>query len=102
MAKLVDSIMDKVKFPDKIELSHADRQMLLKLAASVEELKARKAITGAQLNDTEERLSAQMQSLFKEAADRPAPLPEPVQPPEVNIDLTDLKHFQSIEGNDKG
>ena len=98
MANLVESIIDKVKLPDKIELSHADRQLLLKLSASVEELKTRKALTDAQLNAAEERLNTQMQRLFEEAANRPS---EPAQPPEINIDLTDLKHFISEETEQK-
>lgn len=39
MANLVETLMDKIKIPDKIELSQADRQLLQKLAADVEELK---------------------------------------------------------------
>ena len=42
MPNLVESFIDKVKTPDKLELSPADRQLLKKLIDSIETLKEKK------------------------------------------------------------
>lgn len=98
MANLVETLMDKMKVPEKLELSQADRQLLQKLAASVDELKAKKTITEQQLNEAEERLLAQMRILLEEAQQN-APTPEPAKPQEIDVkvDFSDLKHFISEE-----
>lgn len=98
MANLVESIMDRVKFPDKIELSQADRQLLQKLTSSVEELKSKKTVTDKQLAEAEERLLAQMRLLFEETNEKSA---ETEQPPEISLDLSELKHFISEENEQR-
>ncbi len=101
MANLVESIMDKVKFPDKMELSQADRQLLQKLAASVDELKSKKTVTDKQLAEAEERLLAEMRLLFHEAQEQPEQVQKLPEPQEVSIDFSELRHFISEE-NEQG
>lgn len=101
MANLVETIIDRVKVPDKMELAPADRQLLQKLAASVEELKAKKTLTDTQLAEAEERLGAQIQELFEKEKPLLIKAAEPPKPPEIKIDLDDIKRFiaeQSEQG----
>lgn len=96
MAKLVDTFIDRMKVPEKLELSQADRQLLQKLAASVEELKTKKNITEQQLGEAEQRLLTQIRILLEESQ-KSAPAPEPAKPQEMAIDFSELRHFISEE-----
>ena len=60
MPNLVESFIDKVKTPNKLELSPADRQLLKKLIDSIETLKEKKKFSDTQLKETEEHLSTQL------------------------------------------
>lgn len=87
MANIVDSLMDKIKFPEKLELSSADRQLLQKLNASVEELKTRESASAMQLADTEKKLLAQLETLSTKQS----------QLPEAEADLSGLRQYITDE-----
>lgn len=89
MANIVDSLMDKIKFPEKIDLSHTDRQLIQKLNTAVEELNAKDTVSAKQLADTEERLLAQITAL--------SGLPGTSQTAEASPDFADLKQYITDE-----
>lgn len=105
MANLVESIKERVKFPEKMDLSPADRQLLHKLAAAVEELKQQRTVTEQQLTQTEERLLAQIEAMLNET--RTAMLQaqeesmQPAPPQEITPDFSELKHFISETSEQK-
>ncbi len=121
MPNLVESFIDKVKTPDKLELSPADRQLLKKLIDSIETLKEKKKFSDTQLKETEEHLSTQLKDSehhldaqikeldtllnsqicisqdnlyikIREVLEEIKNLPEP---PDVNSKFDELKHFIS-------
>lgn len=99
MANIVESLMDKIKFPEKMDLSHADRQLIQKLNASVEELKAKDSVSAKQLVTSEERLLAQINSLSKELQKLQDTVAEPpeIQVPEITVDFSELKQHITDE-----
>ena len=121
MPNLVESFIDKVKTPNKLELSPADRQLLKKLIDSIETLKEKKKFSDTQLKETEEHLSTQLKDSehhldaqikeldtllnsqicisqdnlyikIREVLEEIKNLPEP---PDVNSKFDELKHFIS-------
>ncbi|MBP3542787.1 MAG: hypothetical protein J6J86_01020 [Lachnospiraceae bacterium] len=99
MANIVESLMDKIKFPEKMDLSHTDRQLLQKLSASVEELKAKDSVSAKQLITSEERLLAQISGLSKDVKklqEACAQAPE-LQVPEITVDFSELKQHITDE-----
>lgn len=99
MANIVESLMDKIKFPEKMDLSHTDRQLLQKLNASVDELKAKDSVSAKQLITTEERLLAQINVLSKEVKKLQDSVAEPpeIQVPEITVDFSELKQHITDE-----
>lgn len=95
MANIVESLMDKIKFPEKMELSQADRQLLQSLAASMDELKAKDALSEKDLSETEQRLLVQLRTVLKEDIKEALPVQEPVELPEITVDFSELKSFLS-------
>lgn len=94
MANIVESLMDKIKVPEKPELSQADRQILQQLAMSVEELKSKKYLTQQDLSESEQRLIVQLRAALKEDGKDGT---GSAQPQEVTVDLSELKRFISEE-----
>ncbi len=120
MPNIVESIIDKVKTPDRVELSPADKQLLKKLIdSSAETRKEHKVFTETQRKETEEHLSAQLKALEElftthlqssqdnfntklgEVLDNIKNLPEL---PAINTSLDTLKHAvleQAEQGNNQ-
>lgn len=63
MPNLVETIIDKVKTPDKVELSPTDRQLIKKLIDSVETLKDKRVLADTRLQEAEEHLSIQLNDI---------------------------------------
>lgn len=97
MANIVESLMDKIKVPEKLELSQSDRQLLQKLVMSVEELKKRNYLTEQELSQSEQRLLAQIRTALKDDMKESISSSGSAQPHEVTVDLSELKRFISEE-----
>lgn len=101
MANIVESLMDKIKFPEKMDLSSTDRQLLQKLNASIEDLKNKSSdsVSPKQFVMAEERLLAQINSLSKEVKKLQDAVAEPpeIQVPEITVDFSELKQHITDE-----
>lgn len=88
MANIVESFMDKMKYPEKAELSHADRQLIQKLSASVEELKTKETVSVRQLAASEKHILARIDALSDSGSS---------SAPESSADFSELRQYIADE-----